>query len=141
MNLNELTEKIAVKTGVSKSLARTMIKETISTIQSEVKQGKRVTLVGFGTFERILRQSRKARNPATGDTFKVPQKNLPKFKPGKNFREMISGKAKPKLLTKGAGTSTAKKSKTKKATAKKAVAKKTVAKKPVARKSRAKKAS
>ena len=119
MNLNELTEKIAAKTGASKTLTRTMVKEIISTIQTEVKKGNRVTLVGFGTFERIKRQARKARNPATGDTFKVPQKNLPKFKPGKNFRELISGKAKPKLLAKGAKSVTAKKSTAKKSTAKK----------------------
>jgi DNA-binding protein HU-beta len=52
------------------------------------KDGK-VTLVGFGTFEKVRRKARKGRNPQTGEEIKIKASNSVKFKPGKKLKEAV----------------------------------------------------
>ena len=52
-------------------------------------QGEKVTLVGFGTFERRQRAARTGRNPQTGATLKIAAKKVPAFSAGKKFKELV----------------------------------------------------
>jgi DNA-binding protein HU-beta len=58
-------------------------------IRSSVARGDKVTLAGFGTFEKKRRAARTGRNPRTGDAVKVPARVVPSFRPGKEFREAV----------------------------------------------------
>lgn len=66
----------------------------MDTIRETVSKGSRVSLSGFGTFERKHRNQRVARNPRKPDVpIVVPSRDLPSFNPGKDFREAVSSKA------------------------------------------------
>ena len=64
----------------------------IDTIQKTVSKGKKVTLVGFGTFEPRKRAARTGRNPQTGKELKIPAKTVPAFSAGKKFKTVVNGK-------------------------------------------------
>ena len=79
MNKNELIESIASATGESKRVVSDVLNATIETIEGAVKKGDRVSLPGFGTFERRARSARTARNPRTGEEIKVKATKVPAF--------------------------------------------------------------
>ena len=56
------------------------------------EKGKKVTLVGFGTFEARKRAARTGRNPQTGKELKIPAKTVPAFSAGKKFKTVVNGK-------------------------------------------------
>lgn len=92
MNKQELIDSIASATGESKRTAGDMLNATLDTIQAQVKKGERVSLPGFGTFERRARSARTARNPRTGEEIKVPATKVPAFKAGATFKSSVSGR-------------------------------------------------
>lgn len=93
MNKNELVAEVAKRTGASKADIARMIDASMDVIRETVTRGDRVSLVGFGTFERKRRNKRIARNPRKPQTpIVVPARDLPWFTPGKEFREMIAAK-------------------------------------------------
>lgn len=59
------------------------------TITDTLSQGEKITLVGFGTFQVRQREERKGINPQTGQTMQIPAKKVPKFRPGKELREVV----------------------------------------------------
>ena len=89
MNKEELITEISKKAKVSKKDAGLVLSATIDTIQSTLKKGKKVTLVGFGTFETRKRAARTGRNPQTGATLKIAAKTVPAFSAGKKFKELV----------------------------------------------------
>lgn len=90
MNKAQLIEKLSKRTHTTKTQAEQMIDATLEIIQSAVADGEDVKLVGFGTFDRLSRKSRKGRNPKTGEAVHIPSGKVPRFKPGKEFRSLIS---------------------------------------------------
>ena len=66
MNKEELVKEVAKKAKVSQKAAADVLSATIDTVQKTVAKGKKVTLVGFGTFESRKRKARTGRNPQTG---------------------------------------------------------------------------
>lgn len=90
MNKVELVEAMAKKTGLSKKDAEAALKAFIDTVEFEVKKGRKVQLVGFGTFELSKRAARKGRNPQTGEAMKIKASKTPKFKPGKAFKDAVN---------------------------------------------------
>jgi len=90
MNKEELIAEISKKSKVSKKDASAVLSATIDTIQSSVKKGNKVTLVGFGTFSSRKRAARTGRNPQTGATLKIAAKTVPAFSAGKAFKSMLS---------------------------------------------------
>ncbi len=62
----------------------------MSTVQTTVSKGKKVTLVGFGTFESRKRAARTGRNPQTGKAIKIAAKTVPVFSAGKKFKETVN---------------------------------------------------
>jgi DNA-binding protein HU-beta len=93
MNKSELVEKISETTAKSsdlkKSQIETVINETLALIKNSVKKGQDVTLVGFGTFTKSKRKARMGRNPQTGKELKIPAMTLPRFKAGKDFKDIL----------------------------------------------------
>ena len=89
MNKEELITEISKKAKVSKKDAGLVLSATLDTIQSTLKKGKKVTLVGFGTFETRKRAARTGRNPQTGATLKIAAKTVPAFSAGKKFKELV----------------------------------------------------
>jgi len=90
MTKAELVDKIAEDAGISKVAAEAAVNSFIDGVISALKKkdGK-VTLVGFGTFEKVRRKARKGRNPQTGESIKIKASNSVKFKAGKKFKEAI----------------------------------------------------
>ncbi|MEB3286729.1 MAG: HU family DNA-binding protein [Vampirovibrionales bacterium] len=92
MNKEELVQEVAKKTKSSQKAVATILASVIETIEKSVAKGKKVTLVGFGTFENRKRKARSGRNPQTGKTISIPAKTVPVFSPGKQFKELVAKK-------------------------------------------------
>jgi DNA-binding protein HU-beta len=93
MNKNGLVAEIAKRTGSSKADVARSIDAAMDVIRETVSKGDRVSLVGFGTFERKRRNARIARNPRKPETpIVVPARDLPWFTPGKEFKDLIASK-------------------------------------------------
>ena len=89
MNKEELVKEVAKKAKVSQKVAADVLGATIDTVQKTVAKGKKVTLVGFGTFEARKRKARTGRNPQTGATIKIAAKTVPAFSAGKKFKDAV----------------------------------------------------
>jgi DNA-binding protein HU-beta len=92
MNKKELLEEILKNKELkhmTKKDADAFLNKTIDVIKKTVKKGEDVSLIGFGTFSKVRRAARMGVNPSTGEKIKIKAKNLPKFKPGKAWKEML----------------------------------------------------
>ena len=89
MNREELIAEISKSAKCTKKDAGEVLTALIDTIQMTVKKGKKVTLVGFGTWESRKRAARMGRNPQTGKEIKIAAKTVPAFSAGKKFKEML----------------------------------------------------
>lgn len=92
MNKEELVKEVSKKAKVSQKATADILSATLETIQKTVSKGKKVTLVGFGTFEARKRAARTGRNPQTGKELKIPAKTVPAFSAGKKFKTVVNGK-------------------------------------------------
>ncbi|MFB3738353.1 MAG: HU family DNA-binding protein [Candidatus Velamenicoccus archaeovorus] len=93
MNKSGLIAEVAKRTGASKAETGRAIDAAMDVVREAVARGDRVSLVGFGTFERKRRNKRIARNPRKPQTpIVVPARDLPWFTAGKEFREMVAAK-------------------------------------------------
>lgn len=90
MNKKELIESIADAADISKAAAEKALNGTLAAIAESLKNGDKVTLVGFGTFSVSKREARKGRNPQTGADIEIPAKNIAKFKAGSKLSEAIN---------------------------------------------------
>ncbi|MCB0343290.1 MAG: HU family DNA-binding protein [Bdellovibrionales bacterium] len=90
LNKAELIEKLAEKTKTTKTQSENILDAAIEIIQSTVASGTEVKLVGFGTFDRSSRRERNGRNPKTGESIVIPASTVPRFRPGKEFKEKVS---------------------------------------------------
>ena len=89
MNKEELVKEVAKKAKVSQKSASDILAAVLETVEKTVSKGKKVTLVGFGTFEARKRAARVGRNPQTGKELKIPAKTVPAFSAGKKFKELV----------------------------------------------------
>jgi DNA-binding protein HU-beta len=80
MNKSELVEAIAVDAGITKIDAKAALQSLLNNIESTLKKGGKVSLVGFGTWRVSPRAAREGRNPSTGKTIQIAAKNVVKFK-------------------------------------------------------------
>lgn len=120
MNKAELIDAVAVRLGHSKRDVTAIVDAFIDDTKRAVAKGEKVAISGFGVFEAQARKARLGRNPRTGETVKIKATKLPKFRPGAEFKAVVSG------AKKVAAPAAAKKA----APAKKAAAKKVVKKAP-----------
>jgi DNA-binding protein HU-beta len=103
MNKSELIEALAKRTDLSKRQATDAIDALFSTssdkkktgiIAAEVAKGQKISLTGFGTFERRARKARQGRNPQTGESIKIAAAKYPAFAAGKAFKDRVHTKKK-----------------------------------------------
>jgi DNA-binding protein HU-beta len=138
MNKAELIDVLTEKLGSDRRQATAAVENVVDTIVRAVHKGDSVTITGFGVFEQRRRAARVARNPRTGETVKVKPTSVPAFRPGAQFKAVVSGAqrlpAEGPAVKRGVVAGPAKKA------AKKTAAKKTAAKK-VAKKAAVKKAA
>lgn len=95
MNKGELVDAIAAKADVTKKEADAIVSAALEVITDAVSEGNKVTLVGFGSFEKRHRKAREGRNPKTGETMTIAATSVPAFSAGKLFKEKVSGDKKP----------------------------------------------
>lgn len=89
MNKGQLIDKLSAKTQLTKVQSEEVLDAALEIITRAVSKGEDVKLVGFGTFSRSSRSSRVARNPKTGEAVTIQASNVPRFKPGKEFRAQV----------------------------------------------------
>ena len=89
MNKAELIAAVAAAAEISKKDAEIAVSATLDTITNALKEGDKVTLVGFGTFEVRERPARKGRNPQTGEEIAIEASKLPAFKAGKALKDSV----------------------------------------------------
>ena len=89
MNKTELVDSIAKHTQLTKTSVEDVLNAAIDAIKKSVKKGDDVTLVGFGTFTKAKRKARAGRNPQTGKEIKIPAMTVPRFRPGKEFKDSV----------------------------------------------------
>jgi DNA-binding protein HU-beta len=131
MNKAELIDVLTEKLGSDRRQATAAVENVVDTIVRAVHKGDSVTITGFGVFEQRRRAARVARNPRTGETVKVKPTSVPAFRPGAQFKAVVSGAqrlpAEGPAVKRGVTAGTARKA-VKKAAAKKAVRKAAVKK-------------
>ncbi|MER6151201.1 HU family DNA-binding protein [Streptomyces hirsutus] len=148
MNKAQLVEAIADKMG-GRQQAADAVDAVLDAIVRAVVAGDRVSVTGFGSFEKVDRPARYARNPQTGERVRVKKTSVPRFRAGQGFKDLVSGSKKlprggevavkkaPKGSLSGGVSATVKKAAAKKATAKKTTAKRAAGKAAAAKKTTA----
>lgn len=131
MNKAQLVEALATRFDGDKKTAAAAVEAVVDTVVRTVSKGEKVSITGFGVFEKRVRAARTARNPATGATVRLKRTSVPAFRAGQGFKDVVSGakkltKAAPAKKTAATKTTTARKT-TAKSAAKAAPAKKTTA--------------
>lgn len=141
MNKAQLVEAVAEQLGGRRAAAEA-VDAVLDTIVRATVAGDRVSVTGFGTFEKVERSARFARNPQTGERVRVKKTAVPRFRPGQGFKDLVSGAKKlpktgPSVKKAPKGSLTPGKSGTTAAAVKKAAAKKTTTGGTAARKTAA----
>lgn len=90
MNKGDLINKIADNANLTKAQATEALNTVLDAVGAALKDGDKVTLVGFGTFSVSHREARSGRNPRTGENIEIPAKNVVKFKPGKELTDSVN---------------------------------------------------
>ena len=94
VNRAELIDQIRDRLGIDKRAAENAVDAVFDSIQRAVAAGEKVALTGFGVFERVDRAARTGRNPRTGAAVKIKKTSVPKFRPGTQFKGVVSGAVK-----------------------------------------------
>lgn len=92
MNKSELITAMAEKSKLTKKDTELALKAFIESVEDALKDGDKVQLVGFGTFEARVRAAREGTNPRTKEKIQIEEKVAPVFKAGKEFKEKIANK-------------------------------------------------
>ena len=90
MNKTELVALVAQKAQMSKESAAEAVDATFDGIESALRSGDTVRIVGFGNFQVAHRKASNGRNPRTGEPIQIPASNIPKFKAGKALRVAVN---------------------------------------------------
>lgn len=89
MTKSEMAEKLAEKLKIKKQQAEQVINIFANSIIEALTRGDKVEIRGFGSFRVRNRAAKEGRNPKTGEKVFVPEKKVPFFKTGKDFREVV----------------------------------------------------
>jgi DNA-binding protein HU-beta len=137
VNRSQLVHAVTESTRSTRRTVEDVVEQLFGTIITEVRSGRKVTVVGFGTFTPTRRAARTGRNPRTGAAVRIPASRGVRFATGSAFKSALTPKEGVSMAVKKAA---AKKAPARKAPARKTAAKKTTAKKTAAKKTAAKKA-
>ena len=90
MNKAELISAVAANADVSKKEAEAVVTAALDVITAALKEGEKVQLVGFGSFEVKKRAARVGRNPPTKEPVEIPASVVPVFKAGKALKDAVA---------------------------------------------------
>lgn len=90
MNKDELIKDVADRADTTQKQTNAVFNALIRAITDAVARGEKVTIVGFGTFEKRDRKACEGRNPKTGEALRIPAAVVPVFTPGKTFKEAVN---------------------------------------------------
>ena len=91
MNKTELVKKVAAEAELSQVKAAEVVNSVLGSIVDAVAAGEKVSIIGFGTFEKKHRDARTGRNPATGKAMQFAASDTPVFKAGQAFKDKVNG--------------------------------------------------
>ena len=100
MNKADLVKELEKRLG-SRRAAHDALEAVLDTIVREVVRGGKVSITGFGTFDRVERAARTGRNPHTGTSVRIPKAKAPRFRAGTSFKSYVK---KPSSLPRSAST-------------------------------------
>ena len=89
MTKADLVARMAKDAKVTKRAAEAALNSALKGVKDTIKRGKKVTLVGFGTFGVGRRKARAGRNPQTGRTIKIPAARVVRFRPGADLKKAV----------------------------------------------------
>lgn len=89
MNKGELIAKVAEETEMTQKQVDVIVSSMIEVVKQHVADGEKVTIAGFGTFEKRHRRARKGRNPQTGEEMNIAASDVPAFSAGKQFKDAV----------------------------------------------------
>lgn len=90
MNKEELCNTVAKQTKLSKAKIMSIIDTTFDAIETSLKKGQAVRLIGFGSWKKTRRKARPGRNPQTGKKLTIPARNVIKFSMGQHLFDQIN---------------------------------------------------
>jgi DNA-binding protein HU-beta len=91
MSKKDLIDAVARECELTKDKATVAVDAVLGHIRSSMQSGTEVRIPDFGTFKVAARKAREGRNPATGETIKIPASNVPKFTPAKGLKDALNG--------------------------------------------------
>jgi DNA-binding protein HU-beta len=94
VNKSEFVDEIVNQTGWSRREAEQSLSTVLNIISDTVASGEKVTLPGFGSFEKRERAAREARNPQTGEKIRLKKTSVPAFKPGTTLKAYVASSKK-----------------------------------------------
>ena len=104
MTKSDLIERVAQRLPhISKKDTETVVNTIFDSMTESLKEGDRIEIRGFGSFQVKIREAREGRNPKTGDEVRIPAKRAPFFKVGKELKERIEERRKRELTDEGVG--------------------------------------
>lgn len=92
MNKEQLVAEVSARVDLSGRAATEVVDAVLASIARAVVRGEKVTVPGFGTFDRALRSPRTARDPRTGEPVRVPVRWVPVFRPAAAFKARVAGR-------------------------------------------------
>ncbi|SDW43687.1 DNA-binding protein HU-beta [Marininema mesophilum] len=90
MNKTELIDQVASTMGKTRKETTLLVEAVLDSISEALRQGEKVSLIGFGNFEVRERAARTGRNPQTGEAIQIEASKVPAFKPGKQLKESVN---------------------------------------------------
>lgn len=90
MNKADIVNLVAARTELSKTTINQSISAAFDVIMDAVAEGRKVSVIGFGSFEPRKRSARSGFNPKTGERISIPEKRVPVFTAGKSFKETVA---------------------------------------------------
>ena len=93
LKTSEVYQRISDKTGLNRRDVERVVETLLELITNEMKQGIEVVFTGFGSFFAKVRKGRAGVNPKTGEAMQIPSVTIPKFKPGKNLKDVLKATA------------------------------------------------
>jgi DNA-binding protein HU-beta len=89
MTKQKLIETLAAEANMSKRQADVTLSKLVDIIERTVKQGQKVSVTGFGTFDLGHRAARRGVDPQNGTEIRIPEMSMPRFRAGKRFKESV----------------------------------------------------
>lgn len=90
MNKADLVAAVAKDTGLPQGTCKEVVDSLVEVICANLKKGEDIAIAGFGTFAVTARKARVGVNPATGKKINIPAKKVPKFKAGKQLKDLVA---------------------------------------------------